>query len=70
MKDCKHDYEHPVRYGRADWRCPKCKKNIMLELVFMREALDSLPAPKKFAVYKAGRKKPVVIPYSDTPKRK
>lgn len=27
---------------------------------------DSLPTPKKFAVYKAGRKKPVVIPYSYT----
>lgn len=38
MKECQHDYEHPVRKGRADWRCPKCDKNIMFELLLIHQA--------------------------------
>jgi predicted RNA-binding Zn-ribbon protein involved in translation (DUF1610 family) len=34
---CAHDYEHPIRKGRADYRCPKCGENIMLMLVFIAE---------------------------------
>ncbi len=43
QKDCEHDYDHPVRKGRANLRCPKCGKDITLELVFMQEAIDSSP---------------------------
>lgn len=32
------DYENAVRYGRADWRCPNCGRQLMLELVLMRDA--------------------------------
>ncbi len=33
-----HDFKHLKRYGRADYRCPKCSKNVMLLLVFAAEA--------------------------------
>jgi ribosomal protein L37AE/L43A len=39
--DCKnlqHDFKHLKRYGRADWRCPKCGENVMLLLVYAYEA--------------------------------
>jgi len=36
---CKHDYKNPKRFGRADWRCSLCGKNIMLELVLIQDAL-------------------------------
>jgi predicted RNA-binding Zn-ribbon protein involved in translation (DUF1610 family) len=39
VKKCKTcDYENAVRYGRADMRCPKCGRQLMLELFFMHEA--------------------------------
>lgn len=40
-KDCEtlnHDFKHLKRYGRADWRCPKCEENVMLLLVFASQA--------------------------------
>jgi len=38
-KQCKVcDYKNAVRYGRADWRCPDCDRQLMLELVLMHEA--------------------------------
>lgn len=43
-KDCKHDFEHPVRLGRAKYICPKCDKDITLELVFIADLTD--PSPK------------------------
>lgn len=40
-KDCgvtEHDFKHLKRFGRADWRCPKCGKNVMLLLVYAQQA--------------------------------
>ena len=40
-KECgimEHDFKHLKRFGRADWRCPKCGKNVMLLLVFAQES--------------------------------
>jgi predicted RNA-binding Zn-ribbon protein involved in translation (DUF1610 family) len=40
MKKCedfRHDYEHPEKKGRAHYVCPKCGKDITMELVFMNE---------------------------------
>lgn len=31
-------YEKAVRYGRADWRCAECGRQLMLELVLIRDA--------------------------------
>jgi predicted RNA-binding Zn-ribbon protein involved in translation (DUF1610 family) len=39
QKECETcDYENAVRHGRADWRCPVCGRQLMLELVLMYEA--------------------------------
>lgn len=40
-KECdtfEHDFKHLKRYGRADYRCPKCGVNVMLLLFFASEA--------------------------------
>lgn len=40
-KECEvfnHDFKHLKRYGRADWRCPKCGKNVMILLVYAYDA--------------------------------
>jgi len=36
--DFNHDFKHLKRYGRADWRCPKCDTNVMLLLVTAQQA--------------------------------
>ena len=42
-KPCKyHDYDNPVRAGRADLRCRKCGKDITLELVLMQEVEEGV----------------------------
>lgn len=33
-----HDFKHLKRYGRADWRCPKCGDNVMLLIVLAQQA--------------------------------
>lgn len=33
--DCSHDYDHPIRKGRAHYVCPKCGEDITLALAFM-----------------------------------
>lgn len=34
--ECKTcDYGNAIRYGRADWRCPRCGRQLMLEIVLM-----------------------------------
>ena len=33
-----HDFKHLKRFGRADWRCPKCGENVMLLLVYAYQA--------------------------------
>lgn len=38
MIDCDHDYENAIRKGRAHHVCPKCEKDITLELVLMHQA--------------------------------
>jgi len=40
-KECKifdHDFKNLIRKGRADWRCPKCGKNVMILLVYAEQA--------------------------------
>lgn len=43
MNECtpQCDYDNAVRFGRADWRCPKCGRQLMLELVLMHEAIEA-----------------------------
>ena len=39
MKECKTcDFKNAIRKGRADWRCPKCGRQLMLDMVFMTDA--------------------------------
>jgi len=41
-KQCKQcDYENYVRVGRGDLRCPKCRRDITLELVLLEEAREN-----------------------------
>lgn len=35
--ECFHDYDNPIRKGRAHYICPKCGKDISLMLVFLEE---------------------------------
>jgi hypothetical protein len=35
---CRHDYERPVRKGRARYHCPLCDADISLEIVMLAEA--------------------------------
>ena len=39
MKECKTicDFKNAVRYGRADWRCPICGRQLMLDMVLMAD---------------------------------
>lgn len=38
-KECKQcDFKNAIRHGRADWRCPRCGRQLMLEMVFMADA--------------------------------
>lgn len=42
-KECKTcDYKNAKRFGRADYRCPNCGRQLMLEMVLMKDL-----APKK-----------------------
>lgn len=36
--DCPHDYDNPIRKGRAHYECKHCGKDITLELVLLYEA--------------------------------
>ena len=39
-KKCKnfnHDFKNLKRYGRADWRCPRCGENVILLLVLAQQ---------------------------------
>ena len=40
MDKCEHDYENPIKKGRAHYRCSKCDENITLDLVFIHQALN------------------------------
>lgn len=46
MTDCNHDYQNPVRKGRADYHCPLCDEDLTLELVLMAEAINYKPTTK------------------------
>lgn len=37
-QDC--DYAHPKRLGRAHYVCPKCGRDLTLELVLIAECLE------------------------------
>lgn len=42
--DC--DFENAIRKGRANWRCPKCDRDLTLELVLMYDAgVEGMPIP-------------------------
>lgn len=47
MKNCKHDFEHPIRLRRAHYICPKCKDNITMALVFLEELKHSAKYEKE-----------------------
>ena len=44
-KEC--DYENAIRVGRANWRCPKCNRDLTLELVLMHEAGITIKSPNQ-----------------------
>lgn len=46
MKECSHDYQNPIRKGRADYHCRKCDTDITLELVLMYEAQSPQVEPQ------------------------
>jgi hypothetical protein len=35
---CLHDYEHPIRKGRATYHCPKCDADISLIVILIAAA--------------------------------
>ena len=39
---CQHDFDKPIRKGRAWYACPKCGKDISLEYVFWIEAVQRI----------------------------
>lgn len=39
---CDHDYENPIRKGRAHYVCPVCGQDITMELVLIADAADLL----------------------------
>lgn len=47
MRECKTcDYENAVRKGRALYVCPKCGRDLTLELVLMHDAgIKGVPNP-------------------------
>lgn len=34
---CRHDYEHPVKHGRATWLCKLCGHDISLVILLIAE---------------------------------
>ena len=38
--DCSHDYEQPIRKGRAHYVCRLCGADISVEVVLLGKALD------------------------------
>ena len=39
---CQHDFDKPIRKGRARYACPKCGQDISLELVMVWECTQTL----------------------------
>lgn len=42
LMNCQHDYDNPIRNGRANYSCPKCGKDISLILVLMQDAEEEI----------------------------
>ena len=38
---CNHDYEHPIRNGRAHYVCPLCGEDISLAVILINMGEDS-----------------------------
>lgn len=38
INKCDHDFKNLKRMGRADYRCPRCGKNVMMLLVLAKDA--------------------------------
>lgn len=51
---CRHDYEHPVRKGRARYHCPKCGKDISMEVILLAEAEWEAEEQRLRAKHRAG----------------
>lgn len=46
MTECETcDYDNAVRHGRADYRCPKCGRQLIFELVLMQSMVDNENIP-------------------------
>jgi len=37
-KECKHDYDNPIRKGRAKYHCRKCDKDITIDIILLYDA--------------------------------
>lgn len=53
-KPCRHDYENVVRKGRARYHCPKCGKDISMEVILLAEAEWEAEEAKLRAKHRAG----------------
>jgi len=51
---CHHDYERPVRKGRARYHCPKCGKDISMEVILLAEAEWEAEEQRLRAKHRAG----------------
>ena len=40
MNKCEHNYENPIRKGRANFYCKECGEDISVEVVLIYEALN------------------------------
>jgi len=47
-QDCQHDYENPIHKGWAHYTCPKCKKDITMDLVLLYECNNISEFEEKF----------------------
>jgi hypothetical protein len=52
---CAHDYECPLRKGRARYHCPKCDADISLEVILIAEADWEAQEAKMRAKHRAGK---------------
>ena len=39
-EECNHDYDHPIRHGRAHYTCRNCGGDISLDLILLHELED------------------------------
>lgn len=49
-KECKHDYDSPIRLGRANYVCKDCKQDISLILMMIEEAKQMTKKHSEFPI--------------------